>query len=119
LRVVASLLGVWVAWRWVGFFVGFVRVRRYEGPVRREARRAVVARGGWNVFFSVVVVYLWAAALRLQPGETLVGFLAAMMMCSLAIATAAWFMQPKDRTPETLEICRVRRSPRRPEAQPT
>ena len=78
--------------------------------MRREARRTVIARGALNVFFSVVVLYLWAVALDRQPGETFVGFLAAAMMCSLAIGVASWFMQPEERTPETLDVCRISRS---------
>jgi hypothetical protein len=117
LRVVAALLSVWVAWRWLGFFVGFFRLRRFDGVSRREARRTVIARGALNVFFSVGIVYLWASVLGRQPGETFVGFLAAAMMCSLAIGVAAGFMQPAERNAETLNVCRVRR--RRPPAPQT
>jgi hypothetical protein len=92
----------------LGFFFGVVRVRKFEGPARREARRTVIGRGAWNVFFSVALVYLWASIYDRQPGETFVGFLAAAMMCSLAIGIASGFMQPEERTPATLEICRVR-----------
>ena len=110
MRVIAALLSAWVAWRWLGFFVGLGRLRRFErGPVRREARRTVIARGALNVFFSVVAVYLWAVELDRQPDAVFVGFLAAAMMCSLAIGVAAGFMQPEDRTPETLDVCSVRR----------
>ncbi len=108
MRVAATLLSAWVAWRWLGFFVGLFRLRRFQGPVRREARRTVIARGALNVFFSVVIVYLWSVEISVQPGETFVGFLAATMMCSLAVGVAAAFMQPQDRTPETLEVCRLR-----------
>jgi hypothetical protein len=108
LRIVAALLTVWVAWRWLGFAVGLLRVRRFEGPVRREARRTVIGRGAWNVFLSVVVVYLWAAVTREQPGEAFVGFLAATLMCSLVVGIVAGFMQPEPRTPETLSICSLR-----------
>jgi hypothetical protein len=110
LRVVAAVLTVWIAWRWLGFFVGIARVRGFEGPPRREARRTVIARGAWNVFFSVIAVYLWALVTREQPGETFVGFMAAAMMCSLAIGIACGFMQPEERTPETLDVCRLRRA---------
>ena len=103
----------WVAWRWIGFLLGLVRIREFEGPLRREARRSVIARGALNVFFSVAALYLWACVLDAQPGETFVGFLAAAMMCSLAIGVAAGFMQPEERTPETLDVCRVH--PRRRE----
>jgi hypothetical protein len=107
LRVVAALASVWVAWRWVGFVVGLGRLGRFRGRVKREARRTVLNRGALNVFFSIATVYLWAFALDLQLGETFVGFLAAMMMCSLAVGVALAFMQPRNRTPETLEVCRV------------
>jgi len=106
-RVVAALLSVWVGWRWVGFLLGMTRVRRFEGVVRREARRTVVTRGALNVFLSVLALYLWAAALHRQPGNVFVGFLAAAMMVSLAIWVANAFMQPEERTPEVLNVCRV------------
>jgi hypothetical protein len=106
-RVVAALLSAWIAWRWLGFVVGLLRIRRFKGPVRREARRTVVGRGAWNVLFTVVVIYVWAAISREQPGDVFVGFLAAAMMCALAVAAIAGFMQPAERTPETLSICRV------------
>lgn len=70
----------------------------------------MIARGAWNVFSSVAVVYLWAAIYELQPGTELVGFMAAAMMCSLAIGIVAGFMQPEERTPETLSVCRVGRT---------
>ncbi len=108
MRIVAGLLTAWIAWRWLGFVAGLFRVRRFVGPVRREARRTVIARGAWNVFFSVAVIYLWAAINRDQPGEVFVGFLAATLMCSLAVGIVAGFMQPEQRTPETLSICRLR-----------
>jgi hypothetical protein len=106
-RIVAGLLTAWIAWRWLGFVIGFVRVRRFEGPVRREARRTVIARGAWNVFLSVAAIYLWAAIGGEQPSEVFVGFLAAALMCSLVVGVVAGFMQPEQRTPETLSICRV------------
>jgi hypothetical protein len=109
LRVVAWLFSVWIGWRWLGFLLGLVRIREFDGRVRREARRTVIARGAFNVFFSVAALYLWAAILGEQPGEAFVGFMAAAMMCSLAIGIAAGFMQPEERTPETLDLCRVTR----------
>ena len=107
MRVVAALLSAWVAWRWIGFFAGLFRLRRFERPVRQEARRTVIARGAYNVFFSVAVTYVWAAELGAQPGETLVGFFAAAMMCSLAVGIVAFFMQPQERDPSTLDVVRV------------
>lgn len=109
MRVLGTLGGIWVAWRWVGFLVGLGRLSRFTGPARREARRTVITRGALNVFFSVIVVYIWAFALELQLAETFVGFLAATMMISLAIGTAAAFMQPETRTPSTMGVCRVTR----------
>jgi hypothetical protein len=114
LRVLAVLVSVYVAWRWIGFFVGIPRVREFTGPPRREARRTVISRGALNVFGSVVAIYLWAFALELQLAETFVGFLAATMMISLAIGVATAFMQPEDRTPETLEVVRIVRRPAQP-----
>lgn len=105
--ILAVVSTVAVAWRWLGFWVGAGRIRRFEGPVKREARRTVVNRGAINVFASVIVVYLWALALELQLTEAFVGFLAAATMCSLAVAVAAAFMQPERRTPATLGICRL------------
>lgn len=109
----ALLLSAWTAARWFGFVLGLGRVRAFDGPARREARRTVVNRGAINVFLSVTVVYLWALALELQLTEVFVGFLAAATMCSLAVGVASAFMQPEVRTPETLDVCRIRRRPRR------
>ena len=109
LGVVGTL---WVAWRWFGFVVGIGRLRFFTGPARREARRTVVGYGAITVFLTVAVVYLWAFAVELQLEETFVGFLAATMMISLAIGVAATFMQPEERRPETLEVCRLIRRQR-------
>jgi hypothetical protein len=109
LRLLGVVGSLWVAWRWLGFVVGVGRLRFFNGPARREARRTVVGRGALNVFYSIVVIYIWAFALELQLAETFVGFLAAMMMISLAIGVAATFMQPEERRPETLDVCRVTR----------
>lgn len=108
MRIVATVLTAWIVWRWIGFGVGLGRVRRFDGPVRREARRTVIARGAWNIFFSVAVTYLWAGVNDAQPSDVFVGFLAAALMCSLAIGIIAWFMQPEERTIETLSICSLR-----------
>ena len=110
MRTLGVLGSLWVAWRWLGFFAGIGRLRRFSGPTRREARRTVISRGALNVFFSVAVLYVWAFALELQLAEPFVGFLAATMMISLAIGVAATFMQPEARTPETLDVCRLRPS---------
>lgn len=112
MQVLAILGSIWVAWRWIGFVVGVPRVREFDGGARREARRTVISRGALNVFGSIVVVYLWAFALELQLAEAFVGFLAAAMMISLSIGIAAAFMQPEERTPETLDVCRLIRTPR-------
>jgi hypothetical protein len=107
LPILAWLLTLWAAWRWIGFLTGLVRLRRFEGTVRQEARRTVIGRGAYNVFLSVVALYVWADVMDLQPGEAFVGFMAAAMMCSLAIGIVAGFMQPQERNPETLDVCRV------------
>jgi hypothetical protein len=108
-RIIAVLASAWIGWRWIGFLVGIVRIRSFEGPVRREARRVVVARGAINVFLSVVLLYVWAALEHAQPSNAFVGFLAAMLMCSLFVGVASAFMQPQERTPETFDVCRVLR----------
>ncbi len=107
MRIVAALFSAWVAWRWLGFFIGGFRVRGFDGAARREARHTVIARGAWNVFLTVGAIYLWAFVLRVQPDGSFVGFMAATMMCSLLVGVAAGFMQPEQRTPETLDVCRV------------
>jgi hypothetical protein len=106
-RVVALLLSIWIGWRWIGFLAGITRVRQFEGIVRREARSTVITRGALNVFLSVGALYLWAAALHRQPSNVFVGFLAATMMISLAIGVMNALMQPQERTPEVLDVCRV------------
>jgi hypothetical protein len=113
LRILAPIASIFVAWRWAGFLVGLGRLRFFTGPAHREARRAVLSRGAINVFLSVAAIYMWAFALTLQIAETFVGFLAATMMISLALGVAWAFMQPEVRTPETLDVCRVIRPPRR------
>jgi hypothetical protein len=105
-RWVAFILSVWTAVRWLGFTLGILRLARFEGIVRREARRTVINRGAINVFLSVASLLLWAEALQLRMAPTFVGFLAAAMMCSLAVGVAAAFMQPEERTAETVGICR-------------
>jgi len=107
LRFFAIVLSVWTAGRWLGFALGIVRLRRFAGPTRREARRTVINRGAVNVFLSVAALLLWAEALQLRMAPSFVGFLAAAMMCSLAIGVAAAFMQPEERNLETIGICRV------------
>lgn len=107
MRVLAIAASAYVAWRWIGFFLGLTRLHEYRGPAHREARRTVVSRGALNVFGSVIAVYLWAFAQELQLAETFVGFLAAMMMISLALGVVAVFMQPEERTPQTLDVCRI------------
>lgn len=118
MRLAAVVLTAWTAWRWIGFFVGLLRIRTFRRPLRREARRTVINRGAINIFVSVAALYLWAFALRLQLTNVFVGFLAAAMMCSLAVGIASAFMQPEHRDPETLEICRIVRRPRTPAPPP-
>jgi hypothetical protein len=106
LRIAAVVLSIWAAARWLGFGLGILRLRRFDGAVRREARRTVVNRGAINVFLSVLALLLWAETLQLRMAPGFVGFLAAAMMCSLAVGVAAAFMQPEERTSETVGICR-------------
>jgi hypothetical protein len=108
-RFAAGLLSAWAASRWVGFVVGAARARRFEGGVRKQARRTVVAHGAVTMFVSAGAFYAWAFALDLQPAETLVGFIAAALMIALALGLANALMQPAERTPETIGICRLRR----------
>ena len=106
MRWAALLLSIWTGVRWLGFGLGILRLARFKGPVRREARRTVINRGAINVFLSVASLFLWAEGLQLRMSQSFVGFLAAAMMCSLAVGVAAAFMQPEERTPETVGICR-------------
>ena len=106
MRWAALILSVWTGVRWLGFGLGILRLARFSGTTRREARRTVINRGAVNVFLSVASLLLWAEALQLRMSQSFVGFLAAAMMCSLAIGVAAAFMQPEERTPETGGICR-------------
>ena len=69
----------------------------------------MVARGALNVVLTVVCAYAWALVFGLNPSAALVGFFAALVMCSLAAGIAVGFMQPEERTPETLGVCRVLR----------
>jgi len=105
-RWIALILSIWTGVRWLGFGLGALRLARFEGPIRREARRTVINRGAINVFLSVASLLLWAEALQLRMSQSFVGFLAAAMMCSLAVGVAAAFMQPEERTPQTVGICR-------------
>lgn len=107
----AVVLALWTAVRWVGLAVGAVRARRFTGAVRKEARRAVVGRAALNIVLSVAALYAFALALDLQPTETFVGFLGAVTMFALVTWATAGFMQPADRTRETLELFRLRRRP--------
>lgn len=107
----AVLLALWVTARWVGFVAGAVRARRFTGSVRKEARRAVVGRAALNVVLSVATLYAFALALDLQPTETFVGFLGAVTIFALVAWATAGFMQPADRTRETLELFGLRPRP--------
>ena len=107
MRWAALVLTLWTAVRWLGFGLGILRLQRFKaGPTRREARRTVINRGAINVFLTVGSLFLWAESEELRMAQSFVGFLAAAMMCSLAVGVAAAFMQPEDRTPETVGICR-------------
>ncbi len=113
MKAAAWLLTVWAALRWAGLGVGVVRLRRLDGDARRQARRAAVGRTAWNVIVSVLCVYAWAFALRLQPVAPFVGFLAMLLMVSLVVAVATAFMQPPERAPESLDLFRLRPGPSR------
>lgn len=112
MRAAAIVLSAWAAWRWLGVAAGLTRLRRFRGQVLREARRTVITRAALTVFVSTAAFYTWAVELRLQPAQDLVGLIAATMTISLAIGIAAAIMQPHERTPETLDVCRLR-GPRR------
>jgi hypothetical protein len=105
-RWAALVLSVWAGVRWLGFALGIIRLRWFKDAKRREARRTVINRGAINVFLSVAALFFWAEALQLRMSQSFVGFLAAAMMCSLAVGVAAAFMQPEERTSETVGICR-------------
>lgn len=106
MRWAAAVLTIWTCVRWLGFGLGILRLKRFIGPVRREARRTVINSGAINVFLSVGSLFLWAESEQLRLSPSFVGFLAAAMMCSLAVGVAAAFMQPEVRTPETVGLCR-------------
>ena len=109
MKLLAVLLGAWAALRWTGFAVGWARMRRLDGQVRGEARRSVVVRASLNVFVSVAALYAWSAALRLAPAPGLVGLMALLMVLALVAAVTAGFMQPAERSPESLDLFRLRR----------
>lgn len=105
---VAALASAWVAWRWLGFALGLLRIDSFpDGPVRREARRTVITRGALNLALSIGLIYLWGYALHLQIAETFVGLLAAWVVIALATAAVARLMQPSVRIPHTISICHV------------
>jgi uncharacterized membrane protein (DUF441 family) len=108
--LIAVPVTAWAAWRWLGFVAGTLRIRRYPaGPVRKEARRAVVQSGSWTIWVTTGAVVAWMAAADVRLTENFGGFVAAVLMGSLAVGVAAAMMQPAERTPETLDICRLRR----------
>ena len=109
MRIVASLLTAWVAFRWLGLLAGLLRIRRLDPSLGREARRAAVSHVAIDVFLSVSGLYAWAYALRLQPVDRFVGLMAAVLMLSLVTGVLAWFMQPEERSPEVWRIFRFRR----------
>ena len=110
MRIVAILLTTWVALRWVGVILGGWRARGFEGPIRKEARRACVARAAVNVFLSAAAALAWVQALGLKPRSEMVGFGVMLLMIALVAGVLAAFMQPKERTSETLDIFRLGRA---------
>lgn len=107
---VAVVLAAWTALRWTGLLLGVVRMRRLDGPVRREARRAAIGRTALNVVVSVATLYAFALALELQPTEAFVGLLGGLIMIALVVWAAAGFMQPAERDPRTIELFRLLRT---------
>lgn len=110
MRVVAVVLTAWAVIRWVSVVLGLLRARRFDGPVRREARRACAARASVNAFLTAVSLLAWVQALGLKPRSGVVGFAAMLLMIALVAGVLAAFMQPKERTSETLDIFRLGRT---------
>ena len=109
MRIGAALLSLWAALRWTGLFAGVVRLRKLDPALRREARRSAVSHAALDIALTVVAVYAWSFALRLQPVEPFVGFLAAVLMVAIVAGIAAWFMQPEERSAEVWALFRLRR----------
>lgn len=107
MRLLAAVVSVWVVVRWAGLVLGVVRLRRFGGEVRGEAVRAAVSRFGVNVVLSLVPFYLLVSTLRLRPKPVLVGTVAGIVAWSVVAGVMAAFMQPKERTPETLDMFRL------------
>ena len=118
MRVVASLVTLWAVLRWLGLIAGLIRMRKLDGPVRREARRSAIGHLSLDVFLSVAALYSWAFALQLQPVGRFVSAMAAVMMISLCAAVVAWFMQPEERSPEVWALFRLRPTSRPPPRSP-
>lgn len=110
MRAVAAVVSAWAVLRWTSVALGLWRSRRFEGPVRREAARACVARASVNVFLSAGAILAWVQALGLKPRSEIVGFGAMLLMIALVAGVLAAFMQPKERTSETLDIFRIGRT---------
>lgn len=107
-RVLASVLSLWAAYRWVGLAFGVARVRRFRDQARGEARRSCVVRTSWNVVWTVTASLSWVQALQLRPRPNTTGFASMLLILALLAAVTASFMQPRERTPETLWIFRLR-----------
>jgi hypothetical protein len=93
LRLLAIALTVWVATRWLRFVVGLGETFFMPpAPERRRLRQAWIGSGAVTVVLTVVTVLLWASELGRQPGAAFIGFLAAAVICSLAISIIVRFM---------------------------
>jgi hypothetical protein len=100
LRILALALTVWVATRWLRFLVGvgetFVMT---PAPERRRLRQAWIGSGAATVVLTVVAVLMWASELGRQPGASFIGFLAAAVICSLAVSIIVRFMASAEESP--------------------
>jgi hypothetical protein len=93
LPILWVVLTAWIGWRWFRSIFGVIEVARApRGAERRHVRRAVIGYTASSVFLTVFAVLLWTAALARQPSADLNGFLAAALMCSLAIGIIVKFM---------------------------
>ena len=93
MRLLALTLTAWVAWRWLRFVVGTIEtVFMPGGAERRRIRQRWISFGAISVLLTVAAILLWGSELGRQPGAAFVGFLAAAVMCALAVGIIAKFM---------------------------
>ncbi|MEX2394597.1 MAG: hypothetical protein WD826_08975 [Actinomycetota bacterium] len=99
MRVLAIALTAWVAWRWFRFVVGFGETALMpRSPERRRLRQAWITSAAATVFLTVAAVLVWASELGRQPGTALIGFLAAVLMCTLTVAIIVKFTSAAEHT---------------------